>query len=145
MKKSRIRHRKDTDETMGTATDGGGTAVLEQEDESITGQGGEEKDRTLLNVKASRTYKLVEPPKEANLDPRLDIPDSSLGRAARDLILITRAEKEIKADKSATKKRLLQEMRKARKTDVTYQLGKTPFQLIVTHTDAREDVKIKTA
>ena len=126
--KEKNRVRKDTGEEMGKKGAQGGAQAQE---------------RPLVQVNRSRTYNIVEPPKEKMLDPKFDIPDSSLGRAARDFILICRAEEEISEDRLDAHQKLIEELKRARKTDFKVQLGRTLYELTVNHMPASEKIKLK--
>lgn len=155
--KKRIRVRKDTEEQMDKKAESNaevenrlaGSPDAEKEEQFKPGADilAEDENKTMLfPVKRSRVYQISIPPKDASLDPKLEPKtDDPLGRAARNFALLCKAEDEIAEDRKIAHKILLDRMKKARKPDMQFKIGKSMAQVEIHHKDASEEVKIKWA
>lgn len=151
VKTAKQRVRKDTGEVMGGQKNGqngqeGAKPAPEEGAKAATHPDVLVEDgKMLLPVTRDRVYRILMPDKPKELDPKFDIPDSPLGRAARNYLLLEKAEKEVKTDKAMAKVRLLRELKRERKTDLTLGVGRAMAQIAVNHVDEKEEVKVKWA
>ncbi len=103
----------------------------------------EDKETELVNVKASKNYRLIYPKDEKLLNNDFKVPASKLGKLAKDYVVLNMASEEIDSDCRAVGRQLVELFDESRVADIKIQVGRNVFTLQRHSVAAKEEVKIK--
>lgn len=104
-----------------------------------------EQEKFLVPTNRERAYRIMIPVEPKELDPKFKMPDTSTGRACRNLAMLKEAEQQIKEDRLAAEKRVIRELKREKRTDFQLQVGRKICQIAVNHQDPKDSVKVKFA
>jgi len=94
-------------------------------------------------VREGRYYKLVPQVDSKSKKELFQIEDDAVGHASKEFVLLARAKKEISNHLNDSMANLIVELRKAKRTTISFCVGASVVSLVIKHVDAKEVIVIE--